>query len=129
MSNFRLYGKMLGLSLRSQMQYRASFVMLTLGHLITTGVEFLGIWALFHRFGSLRGWTLPEVALFYGIANVAFALAEGFGRGFDTFANLVKSGDFDRLLLRPRDTAFQVAAQELQLMRVGRLLQGGAALG
>jgi ABC-2 type transport system permease protein len=124
----RLYGRMLGLSLRSQMQYRASFVMLTLGHLITTGVEFLGIWALFHRFGNLRGWTLPEVALFYGMANVAFAVAEGFGRGFDTFSNLVKSGDFDRLLLRPRHTAFQVAAQELQLMRAGRLLQGGVVL-
>src|SRR5262249_25101387 len=54
--------------------------------------------------------------------------AEGFGRGFDTFSNLVKSGDFDRLLLRPRNTAFQVAAQELQLMRVGRLLQGGVVL-
>src|SRR2546423_14338654 len=106
------------------MQYRASFLMLAAGQLLITGIDFLGIWALFSRFGSLRGWRLPEVALFYGVTNVAFAIAEAFGRGFDQFSNLVKSGDFDRLLLRPRGTAFQVAGMELQLMRCGRLIQG-----
>jgi ABC-2 type transport system permease protein len=111
------------------MQYRASFLMLTVGQLLITGIEFLGIWALFARFGSLRGWTLPEIALFYGIVNVAFAITEGIGRGFDTFPNLVKTGDFDRLLLRPRSTALQVAAQDWQLMRIGRLLQALVVLG
>lgn len=36
---------------------------------------------------------------------------------------LIRNGDFDRILLRPRGTAFQVLAQELQLMRVGRFTQ------
>jgi ABC-2 type transport system permease protein len=123
-----LFRRYLAVSIRGQMQYRASFVMLTLGHLLTTGTEFLGIVALFARFGSLRGWSLAEISLFYGVVGTSFALAEGLGRGFDTFDNQVKSGDFDRLLLRPRSTAFQVAAQEVQLMRVGRLLQSLAVL-
>jgi ABC-2 type transport system permease protein len=110
------------------MQYRASFFLWSVGQFLAVGIEFLGIWALFDRFGTLRGWTLPEVALLYGMANVAFALAESFGRGFDTFSALVKGGDFDRLLLRPRSTALQVAGQEFQLLRVGRLLQGFAVL-
>jgi ABC-2 type transport system permease protein len=126
--SFRLYRKLLGLSLRAQMQYKASFWMLAIGHLLVTGIEFLGIWALFQRFGSLRGWTLSEVALLYGIVNVAFAFTDAFSRGFDIFPTMVKSGDFDRLLLRPRSTALQVAGQELQLMRVGRLAQGAAVL-
>lgn len=123
-----LYFRYLAVSIRAQMQYRLSFAMLTLGHLLTTGIEFYAIVFLFQRFGSLRGWSLPEVAVLYGIVSVGFALAEGSGRGFDTFANLVKTGDFDRLLLRPRSTLLQVAGQELQLMRVGRLLQGCAVL-
>jgi ABC-2 type transport system permease protein len=123
-----LYWRYVGVSIRAQMQYRASFWMMTLSQFVATGVEFLGIWALFERFGSLRGWSLPEVALFYGIVNVAFALTDGFARGFDLFATSVKAGDFDRLLLRPRSTALQVAAQEVVLMRVGRLLQGLAVL-
>jgi len=129
MNNLRLYARYAGISIRGQMQYRASFVMMSLGQLAITGVEFLGIWALFQRFGSLRGWTLPEVALLYGLVNVAFALADAFGRGFDLFEQMIRLGDFDRLLLRPRGTAFQVAARELTLMRVGRLLQGLAVLG
>jgi ABC-2 type transport system permease protein len=124
-----LYFRYIGVSLRSQMQYRASFLMWALGMFVLTGIEFLGIWALFHRFGSLRGWTLPEVGLLYGAVNISFALAEGIGRGFDSFPALVKSGDFDRMLLRPRSTALQIAGQEVQLMRIGRLLQAAVVLG
>ena len=36
----------------------------------------------------------------------------------------MKTGDFDRLLLRPRTTALQLAGHELALRRVGRLLLG-----
>jgi len=125
----RLYLRCLGASIRSQMQHRLSFCMLTLGQALVVGMEIAGVWMLFHRFGQLRGWTLPQVALLFGMANTSFALAEGIGRGFDTFSTLVKSGDFDRLLLRPRGTAFQVAAQEIQLMRAGRFVPGLLVLG
>ena len=124
MDTLRLYLRYIGVSIRSQMQYRASFLMLSAAQFLTTGIEFVAIWALFRRFGSLRGWKFAEVGLFYGMINIAFAIAEGAARGFDTFPNMVKSGDFDRLLLRPRSTAFQVAAAELQLCRGGRLVQG-----
>ncbi len=123
-----LYWRYTLLSLRAQMQYRASFLLMSLGNLIVSGAEFLGIAALFARFGTLQGWSLPEVAFLYGVLNVAFAIAEAASRGFDVFGEMVKSGDFDRILLRPRSTAFQIAAQEFQLMRVGRLIQGLAVL-
>jgi len=124
-----LYGRYLGISVRSQMQYRASFLMLGLGHFLVTGIEFATIWILFGRFGSLRGWTLAEVGLFYGIVNTAFSLSDAASRGFDLFAVMVKNGDFDRILLRPRSAALQVAGQELTLRRVGRLAQGLIVLG
>lgn len=126
--SIRLYVRYVGLSIRGQLQYRASAVMRTVGHLLTTGVEFFGLWALFDRFGHLQGWTLAEVALLYGMANIAFAIAEAGGRGFKSFGKMVRTGDFDRLLLRPRSTAFQVGAQEFELMRIGRALQGVAVL-
>jgi ABC-2 type transport system permease protein len=124
----RLYLRLIGISLRGQMQYRASFWMLAAGYLLITGIEYIGIWALFDRFGSLEGWTLPEVALFYGIVNIAFSLAEISGRGFDSFSRMVIRGDFDRLLLRPCSATLQVAGQEVHLFRFGRTVQGMAAL-
>jgi ABC-2 type transport system permease protein len=115
-------------SVRGQMQYRASFAMSSLAILLSSGIEFLGIWALFDRFGNLRGWTLPEVALFYGLVSTAWFIAEGYARGFDTFSGAVRSGEFDRVLLRPRATALQVAGREVQLVRVGGFAQGLLAL-
>lgn len=115
-------------SIRGQMQYKASLLLLTLAHLLATGIDLLGLAVLFAHFGQLRGWTLAEVAIFYGITNAAFSLADAVGTGFDRFGTLVKSGRFDRLLLRPRSTALQLAAQELTLRRSGRLLQALVAL-
>jgi len=60
----RLYLRYVSMSLRSQLQYPASFLMLVVGNLAITGIEFLTIWALFSRFGSLGEWSLPEVACF-----------------------------------------------------------------
>ena len=120
----RLYGRYLAISIRGQMQYRTSFIMSSLGYFLMNGAEFLALWALFDRFGSLRGWSLAEVALLYGMINISFALAEAVARGFDSFAGMVRSGEFDRVLLRPRSTALQVAGREVQLFRVGRMSQG-----
>lgn len=123
-----LYMRYIEISVRGQMQYRASFVMLSIGHLLATGVEFVAILVLFARFDNLQGWTLHEVAFLYGMLNIAFSIADAAARGFDLFGNMVKSGDFDRLLTRPRSTALQLAGQELTLRRVGRFAQGFAVM-
>jgi len=120
----RLYLRYVSLSFQSQMQYRASLVMLSIAHFFSSVTEFLGTVALFGRFGTLQGWTLPEVALFYGMVHVAFSLSESGARGFDLVHLYVQSGSFDRMLLRPRSTVLQVLGQDFQLLRVGRFTQG-----
>jgi len=110
------------------MQYRGSFIMLTVGQFLITIVEFAGILVLFDRFGSIKGWTLPEVALFYGMANISFSISDALCRGFDLLGDLVKTGEFDRILLRPRSTSLQLLGREVVLFRIGRLLQGTAVL-
>jgi ABC-2 type transport system permease protein len=123
-NSLRLYFRYAGISFRSQMEYRASFFIRSFAQFAATGVEFLGLVALFQRFGHIDGWTLPQVGLFYGMVSVAFAIAEAIPRGFDIFPNLVKSGYFDRILVRPRSPALQILGQEFQLMRAGRFVQG-----
>ena len=124
LETLRLYGHYLGISIRAQMQYRASFLLQSMGQFLITGIEFLGLWALFDRFGSIQGWSLAEVALFYGVVNVAFSFADALSTGFDKMSDFIKRGEFDRMLLRPRSTVLQLAGHELALRRVGRLLQG-----
>ena len=127
-NNLRLYLRYLGISIRAQLQYRGAFVMQTIGHMAVTVTEMVGIWALFRRFGNLPDWTLPQVAMFYGLVQVTWSIADALARGFDTFGGTVRSGDFDRMLLRPRSTVLQLAGQEFTLKRIGRFGQGLAVL-
>lgn len=129
MNSLRLYLRYISISFKAQMQYKVSFLLQTLGHFFVTAIEFFGIWALFSRFNSIGTWTLAEVALFYSMVNISFACADALGRGFDTFGKIIKSGDFDRLLLRPRSTVLQLLGTEFTLKRMGRLSQGLVVMG
>jgi ABC-2 type transport system permease protein len=121
----RLYGRYVRASFRSQMQYPGSFILTSIGAFAATGVDFIAIWALFSRFRQVAGWQFGEVALFYAVISVSFALADGLTRGFDVFGEqFVKTGDFDRVLVRPRSTVLQLLGYEVRATRIGRLAQG-----
>lgn len=94
MSGIRLYLRYFAAALKTQLAYRASFVMLSVASLLSVFTEFLAMLAFFRPVWRLKGWNLHEVALFYGMCNLAFALCEmlngrvrylwpnGQGRGF-----------------------------------------------
>lgn len=129
MNGLSLYCRYVALAVRAQLSYPASFALQTVAQFANTLVWLLGVWALFQRFGQVQGWRFEEAALFYGAINISFAAAEMATHGFETFgAEFIRTGDFDRLLVRPRASALQVLGHELRLQALGRLLQGAAVL-
>jgi len=118
----KLYFKYMVLLFKAQMQYRASFLFLTLGQCLTPFTAFAGLYFMFDRFGQLKGWELHEVLLCFAVTMITFSITEIFARGFDTFSSLVVSGDFDRLLVRPRSTVVQVLGSRFEFARIGRLI-------
>jgi ABC-2 type transport system permease protein len=107
------------------MLYPSSFLLGLAGNFTANAVEFVGVWALFARFKHVLGWNFVEVALFYGVINMSFSIADVTTRGFDVFGmQFVRTGDFDRLLLRPRSTPLQLMGYEVRLSGIGRGLQG-----
>ena len=124
MNAIQLYGRYVHASLRAQMQYPGSFILTSLGAFAATGVDFVAVWALFARFRQIVGWHFGEVALFYAVIGASFALADGLTRGFDVFGEqFVKTGNFDRVLVRPRSTVLQLLGYEFRATRIGRLAQ------
>ena len=129
MNAFALYGRYIATSLRAQAQYPTATLMLTAGHCAATAIEILGLYALFDRFGPVGGWSFGEAALFYALVNITFSLADLLTRGFEVFGtDFVRTGAFDRVLLRPRTAALQLAGYEVRLSRFGRFLQAFAVL-
>lgn len=125
MSAFRLYLRYAAVSLRAQMLYPGAFLLGLAGSFASTITGFAGVWALFARFHHVRGWHFADVALFYAIVNITFSFADMGTRGFDVFGpQFVKTGNFDRLLLRPRAPTLQLLGYELRIAMLGRMLQG-----
>ncbi|MEF3303875.1 ABC transporter permease [Paenibacillus sp. GYB003] len=119
----KLYSKYVLILFKSQMQYRASFWLLTIGQFFIPFAMLAGIYFLFERFGQIKGWTFYEVALCFAVIHMGYSISECFARGFDAFSSLVRNGDFDRLLVRPRSTVIQVLGSKFEFTRFGRLLQ------
>ena len=116
-------------SLRAQAQYPASAIMLAVGQFAATIIDIFAIWALFDRFGAVAGWRFGDIAFFFGLISISFAIADFLTRGFDVLgAEFIKTGNFDRLLLRPRSLTLQLVGHDFRLSRAGRLAQGGLVL-
>ena len=105
------------------MSYRGSFLLSCLGQLLVTVNTFLGVKFLMDRFGTIAGYTLPQLALCFAVILAATSLAECFARGLDAFASVLSEALFDRLLVRPRGLLFQLLCEKMKLSMVPRLLQ------
>ncbi|MEK3864609.1 ABC-2 family transporter protein [Paenibacillus sp. FSL H7-0716] len=121
---FRLYFEIIKLKISTQGQYPLNAVIGFLNQIFVFVFEFWAMWALFNRFGSIDNWDFIEVLIPFGIINLSYAIAETFFRGFETnMSQLVRDGEYDRYLLRPRDTIVQISAFHFQFVRFGRVLQ------
>lgn len=122
-----IYFRLIAASLRSQLQYRVSFLLDALGAFLATFVEFAALALAFGRFGGLGGWSIWQIAFLWGLTEAAFGLMDMLFSGFDpaSFSQHVRRGTLDQILLRPVNLIVQIFASEFVLRRVGRILEGG----
>ncbi|MEV0175329.1 ABC transporter permease [Streptomyces sp. NPDC050803] len=125
----RAYRLIAGMWIRSMTAYRTSFALTVVGNLLITGLDFVAILLMFSQVDSLGGWTLPEVALLYGLSATAFGLADLLLGSMDVLGGRIRDGSFDVLLVRPAPVLAQVGADHFALRRLGRITQGGLVLG
>ncbi|WP_329550226.1 ABC transporter permease [Streptomyces sp. NBC_01356] len=125
----RAYRMIAAMWIRSTMAYRASFAMTLFGNFLLTGLDFATILLMFSQVDRLGGYSLPEVALLYGLGGTAFGLADlAFGT-MDRLGRRVRDGTLDTLLVRPVPVLAQVAADRFAVRRIGRVTQGLLVLG
>lgn len=124
--NFRLYRRLLGANLRSQMQYPVSFWMDFLATMLGNGISILTLALLLSRFGNIAGWTIGDVALLSGLAETSFALMDMLCSGIDPdyFSPMVRMGRLDQYLLRPVNLMVQLLGSRFLLRRLGRISEG-----
>lgn len=109
--------------LKCQFQYKFSFFATIIGQFIVSFTTFIGLSFIFSRFKVVDGFTYYQVLLCYATVLMSFAIGECLGKGFDRFPNMLGDGNFDRILVRPRNPIFQVLLANMDFSRIGRLIQ------
>ena len=129
MDAVRLYLHSMRMLIRSRMQYPLSFFLQTLAQLIMEGGEMLAVILLVDRFERLNQWEAGDLYFFFGLMSVTFYLTECFGRGITgNFPNLVRTGQLDTFLTRPRGVLTQVMCSDADPRRIACIAIGTAAL-
>ncbi len=123
---FGSYCRLLGAQMRSQLQYRTSFVLDVFSTAFFTITEFGALALVLTRFETIGGWTFAEVAFLYGLVELSFGLMDMLFAGFDPvfFGQGIKKGTFDQFLLRPVPVFWQVLSSDVTLRRIGRITLG-----
>jgi len=121
---FRFYRMQIKLHLLSGLEYKGWWMMV-LQVLTVCITDPIAIIFMFMRFGGIGVWTFERIILIYAIAVTSYGLAESFFRGFDYFPwHMLRSGNFDRLLLRPKSLFSQVASSFFHIHRMARPVAG-----
>lgn len=128
MNHLTLYLKSCRMLMKSQWQYRTSFIIQTISQLIMMGTELLAVIFLINRYSSIGQWNGGEILFFFGIIITSFYMTEAFGRGITNFSALIGKGELDTLLIRPRNLLFQVLCSQADPRRFGAILIGIASL-
>ncbi len=129
MDTVRLYIRSMGMLLKSQLQYPLSFLLQTLAQLIMEGGELLAVILLVNRFDRLNQWSAGDLYFFFGIMSVTFYLTECFGRGITgNFPYMVRTGQLDTLLIRPRGILTQVMCSAVDPRRIACIAVGTVSL-
>lgn len=118
----KLYFKYASMIIKSQMEYKKSFIISIVAQILTSFFSLVSIYFLFDKFGNVKGYSFADVAICYAVSFLGFSITECFFRGFDHFDRMLGNGVFDRIMITPKPLILQVLGHEMQLTKIGRML-------
>lgn len=125
MKYIKLYFKYAKLSLIGKFTYKANLILGIIAFLITQIASLTTLYLLVSSVPNIEGYTMYEIGLLFGIANLAIGIDHLFTDRLWTIAyHEVRRGKVDHLFLRPLPVLFQVIASEVQLEAFGEILTG-----
>ena len=119
-----IYFRCLGQQMKAILAYEADFVVLMFSAVIVQITGFLFIWTVFQRIPNINGWTFWEVVMMYALIFVTEGVGSLFFEGTWRLSNLVYTGQFDQMLLRPVSPIVQVLAGAVGFNGLGNLVTG-----
>lgn len=118
----KLLSKYMAMHLKAELEYKLSFFLSFLSQFLLVAAEGFIVLSLFNSFGLLKDFNQNEVMISFCVIHLGFSLVETFGRGFDQFQELIISGKFDLLLIRPKNIFLQVIGSNIAYQKASKIL-------
>jgi len=120
-----LYHWFLGQRLKILMEYRVNFIIGAVSTVIQQSAWLLTIWVVMRQVPNLQGWDFNEVMLIYGLITLAQSISHMFADNLWTIGWVyIRSGQFDRFLVRPINPLFHLLADRFCHDGLGHFLTG-----
>jgi ABC-2 type transport system permease protein len=114
---------------KARLEYLADFFSSVLASFLGTAAAFSFLLILFSRVPPLQGWKFEELVFLYGFSLVPFGIFNVLSWNLYFFPDrFLIEGRFDRVLLRPVSSIFQVLFESFRLESLQETLVGVAAV-
>ncbi len=119
-----LYGSYFKVNIKKLVEYKGDFIFNLISVLVWVSIGLINIGIIFDKLQSLKGWSLPEISLLYGMWSLTFAMYNAFGNGILDIENHIVTGSMDVLLTKPISPLIQIVCSRINTMGVGFLVFG-----
>jgi ABC-2 type transport system permease protein len=111
-------------SLKAQLEYPASFIMQIASIALIGFLSIPALLLLTTAFPSIGGWDFYMLGFMVALKQMAGGIHHAFFFSFYHHRDLVRNGEFDRMLVRPVHPLLQIMASSLDLSAIGEFLPG-----
>jgi len=125
MRYFSLLGQYFLQYSKVRLAYRFDFLLSLVTTTLATVFGMAGVFLIFRGVPRLAGWTFYEILFLYGFSLLPMALCNLVSINLWYFSErYIVEGNFDRVLLRPLDSLFQILFEQLRLESLGDFALG-----
>jgi viologen exporter family transport system permease protein len=127
---FTIFWHYLGQYAKTRMSYKTDFFVALLSGLLATVAGYGFVLVLFSRIPHLQGWSFDEILFIYGFSLLPMGLFNIVSLNLYEFGDrYIVEGRFDRVLLRPVHSLFQILFESFRLESFQEILIGWLVLG
>jgi ABC-2 type transport system permease protein len=125
-----LFWEYFGQYAKARMSYKADFIVSLVTSLVATVAGYGFVLVLFARIPRLQGWQFEEVLFIYGFSLIPMGLFNVVSLNLYEFADAyIMEGKFDRVLLRPVNSLFQILFENFRLESIQEVAIGLGVVG
>lgn len=122
----RAWLRLIATAIRSRTSSSRALLIRSLSSVLISTAEGIGFALLVDSFGTLAGWSAPEIVLMYGLGIIGQGLAQLACNTLEpaNFTPLVREGTFDQVLVRPAPALGWLIATAIDPRYLSRVAAG-----